>query len=218
MDKYRDRQAAGLRLAKALMKYAKHKDTLVLGLPRGGVPVAFEVAKALQVPLDVFIVRKLGVPGQPELALGAIAIDSKPVFNLDIIQELHISKDAIDMVIQKETRELQRRDQAYRGNHPFPTIRDKTIILVDDGIATGATMRAAISALKEKKASRIIVAVPVADKQLYERLRSLVDEMVCPLLPAHLYAVGAWYDNFDQTEDAEVHHLLEEAKQSLMSS
>lgn len=214
MDKYLNRYAAGQALAKALMPYANRKDVLVLALPRGGVPVAFEIAKALHVPMDVFIVRKLGVPGHSELAMGAMASGSAPVFNQDIIRELQISPTDIDAVIEKETKELKRREVAYRGHHPLPSIQGKTILLVDDGIATGATMRAAIQSLRELKAGAIVVAVPVADKQLCERMAMTVDRLVCPLRPLHFYAVGAWYEDFSQTEDEEVYTLLNESRKS----
>lgn len=207
---YQNRQHAGQILADQLIVYANHPDVLVLALPRGGVPVAFEIAQALHAPLDVFIVRKLGVPGHSELAMGAMAMTGISIFNEDIIQDLKISKEAIQQVIEEEQQELKRRDIAYRGHQPFPIIKDKTIILVDDGIATGASMRAAIKALRTKHPARLIVAVPVADKLLSDTLAIEVDEFICPLRPSELNAVGAWYDNFSQTEDEEVRALLEE--------
>lgn len=213
MDKYHDRKEAGQILARQLTAYAKHNDVLVLALPRGGVPVAFEISQALHVPLDVFIVRKLGVPGHKELAMGATAVGGVHVFNDDIIKELHISKDEIAAVIAKEEQELKRRETAYRGHRPFPVIKNKTIILVDDGIATGATMRAAIQSLHQLQPASIIVAVPVADKSLCASMRSLVDKFICPLQPSQLHAVGVWYDDFNQTEDDEVHSLLSKAMQ-----
>lgn len=211
-NKYRDRVEAGTILAQQLSAYANRNDVLVLALPRGGVPVAFEIAKSLSAPLDVFIVRKLGVPGHSELAMGAIAMGGIHVFNNDILQELNISQDELKAVIAKEEQELKRRETAYRGDHPFPSIKDKTIILVDDGIATGASMRAAIKALRELKPASIVVAVPVADKHMCENMQPLVDRLVCPLQPMHFYAVGAWYDDFAQTEDEEVFTLLNEAQ------
>ena len=211
MDKYSHRQEAGKQLAEYLMAYANRQDVLVLALPRGGVPVGFEIAKALNVPLDVFIVRKLGVPGHAELAMGAIALGGVCVFNEEIIRELHVSKDEIQAVIQKEEQELARREMAYRGHHPFPSLNDKIIILVDDGIATGATIRVAVKALEQLNPARIIIAVPVADKQLCENIQPLVDEFICPLRPLHFYAVGAWYEDFSQTEDEEVYALLKES-------
>lgn len=212
MEKYRNRQEAGKMLAQALNYYANQKDVLVLGLPRGGVPVAFEIAQALHAPLDVFIVRKLGVPGHEELAMGAIAMDGAQVFNEEIIRELAIPQAAISRVIASEEEELKRRELSYRGNRPFPTIKDKTIILVDDGIATGATMRAAIKALRQLKPVRIIVAVPVAEIGMCETMQSLVDQFICPMRPSYFYAVGAWYEDFSQTTDEEVYTLLKEVK------
>ncbi|VVC76924.1 Putative phosphoribosyl transferase [Aquicella siphonis] len=208
MEKYRNRIEAGEILAAELMEYADRDDVVVLALPRGGVPVAFEIAKALHVPLDVFIVRKLGVPGHSELAMGAIAMGDTCVFNEDIISELGIPKDAIDQIIEEEKKELKRREVSYRGDHAFPSLKNKTIILVDDGIATGATMRAAIKALRKSQPAAIIVAVPVADKFMCEHMLPLMDRLVCPRRPLHFYAVGAWYEDFSQTEDEEVRDLL----------
>lgn len=212
MDKYRDRVMAGQVLAKELMQYADRDDVLVLALPRGGVPVAFEIAQALHVPLDVFIVRKLGVPGHSELAMGAIATGDTTVFNEEIVEDLGISQQQIAMVMEEEKRELQRRELKYRGNHPAPAIQNKQIILVDDGIATGATMRAAIKAIRSFSPEKIIVAVPVADRKLCENMEPLVDELICPLRPSQFYAVGAWYEDFSQTEDEEVHALLKKSR------
>lgn len=211
MDKYTNRTEAGQTLAKELRVYANRDDVIVLALPRGGVPVGYEVAKALHVPLDIFIVRKLGVPGHEELAMGAIAMGDTVVFNQDIIIDLGISQTAIDQVIQAESAELKRRETAYRGDKPFPALKNKTIILVDDGIATGATMRVAIKALRQLQPAAIIAAVPVADKTLSEHMAPLVDRLVCPLKPLQFYAVGAWYHDFSQTEDQEVHELLKKA-------
>jgi len=212
MDKYRNRQAAGKILATELKAYVKRNDVIVLALPRGGVPVAFEIAKALHAPLDVFIVRKLGVPGHSELAMGAIAMVDTYVFNEDIIADLRIPKTAIEAVIGEEKEELARRESKYRGHHTFPSLKGKTVILVDDGIATGATMRAGINALKRLMPASIIVAVPVAEKSMCDVMQALVDRFICPLRPVHFYAVGAWYDDFSQTEDEEVYSLLDEAK------
>lgn len=208
MEKYANRTEAGIILANKLTDYAKKKDVLVLALPRGGVPVAYEIARILQIPLDVFIVRKLGVPGHEELAMGAIAMGNSVVFNKEIVDDLNISQSAIDAVIAKEAKELNRREMLYRNHYPFPDIKDKTIILVDDGIATGATIRAAIQSLRMLKPSFIIVAVPVADISICNEMNRLVDLFVCPLRASYLHAVGAWYDNFSQTEDEEVHQLL----------
>lgn len=206
--KYYDRREAGKILAEHLKAYANRKDVIVLGLPRGGVPVAYEVAQALKAPLDVFIVRKLGVPTHEELAMGAIATGDVTVFNEDIIRQLNIPKHMIDKVIHAEREELQRREQTYRGSRPFPDLAKKTIILIDDGIATGATIRAAVKAIKQFKPSKIIIAVPVADDAICESLSKEVDEVVCPMRPEYFYAVGAWYDNFEQTTDTEVYELL----------
>lgn len=213
MEKYRNRQEAGQILARALRMYANRKDVLVFALPRGGVPVAYEIAKELHVPLDVFIVRKLGVPGRPELAMGAIAMGGASVLNKDIIAEFGIKQLEIDLVRAQEEDELKRRERAYRGNKPFPVIENKTIILVDDGIATGATMRAAIKALQQLNPASIVIAVPVADKQLCDQMKLNVTHLVCPMQPTQLFAVGAWYEDFSQTEDEEVYQLLEQANQ-----
>lgn len=212
MDKYQDRKAAGKILATELKGYANRNDLIVLALPRGGVPVAFEIAKALQAPLDVFIVRKLGVPGHSELAMGAIAMGDTRVFNQDIIEDLRISPSAVEAAIAEEKKELIRRESKYRGHHAFPSLKDKTVILVDDGIATGATMRVGINALKRLSPARLIVAVPVAEKRMCDTIQTMVDHFICPLRPTLFYAVGAWYDDFSQTEDEEVYRLLKEAK------
>lgn len=208
MERFFDRHEAGRVLAEQLKPYAKKSNVIVLALPRGGVPVAYEIAKTLSIPLDVFIVRKLGVPGHEELAMGAIATGGTVVFNDEIVRELNISKSAIDRVIQSEQQELQRRELTYRGNRPFPTLKGKTIILVDDGIATGATMRAAIKALRQQHPDSIIMAVPVAAFSTCAEMEGLVDKIVCPLKPHQFYAVGAWYENFLQTSDDEVFELL----------
>lgn len=209
MVKYHNRQQAGQQLAEALKAYAGQDDVLVLALPRGGVPVAFEVAKALHAPLDVLIVRKLGVPGHAELAMGAIASGGEPVFNQSIIRHEQITPEEIAAVIAKERQELHRRESAYRGNKPFPAINGKTIILIDDGIATGATMRAAIQSLRAAHPKRLIVAVPVVGRDTFEEMSQLADEFLSPLKPIDLSAVGEWYDDFSQTEDDEVLRLLQ---------
>ncbi len=208
MDKFADRYTAGKTLAKELKDYAQKKEVIVLALPRGGVPVAYEIAKSLDVPMDVFIVRKLGVPMQEELAMGAIATGDAVVFNDEIIEQLSISKASIDRVIKAEKQELKRREVAYRGDRPYPEFKNKKVILVDDGIATGASMRAAIKAIRQQSPSEIIVAVPVAAFTTCVELSELVDKVVCPLKPTFFYAVGAWYDDFTQTTDEEVHGLL----------
>jgi putative phosphoribosyl transferase len=208
MEKFRNRHHAGKVLAEELKAYAYNPKVIVLGLPRGGVPVAYEIAKALEVPLDVFIVRKLGVPGHEELAMGAIASGDVTVFNERVLKEIEISKFMVDQVIQLEQQELKRREQLYRGEHQFPVLKGKIIILVDDGIATGATMRAAIKALQKQKPKKIIIAVPVAALSTCKEMEPLVDIMICPQKPELFYAVGAWYEDFSQTEDEEVSSLL----------
>lgn len=206
---YRDRADAGRELARKLAEYRRRDDVIVLGLPRGGVPVAFEVATALGAPLDVFVVRKLGTPGQPELAMGAIASGGVRVLNHDVVAALGIPDDKIEEVAQAEGEELRRREQQYRGSRPPLDVRDKTVILVDDGLATGSTMRAAAAALKQEGAHKIVVAVPVAAEASCTAVRSEVDELVCAATPEPFWAVGQWYRDFDQTTDAEVHSLLE---------
>ncbi len=209
MNRYDDRYQAGKILADQLKSYANNPDVLILALPRGGVPVAYEIAKALSAPLDIFVVRKLGVPHHEELAFGAIASSEATVYNQDIIQAYQLSASDINAVLLKERNELARRESKYRGSKPFPDLHDKIIILVDDGIATGATMRVAIKALRHQYPQRIVLAVPVAAISVLEELSHLVDEIVCPIKPQDLYAVGAWYDNFSQTLDEEVFKLLE---------
>lgn len=216
MSHYVDRTAAGKILAKELESYAHRSDIIILALPRGGVPVAFEIAKVLLVPLDVFIVRKLGVPGHEELAMGALAMNNVTVFNEDVIKDLSISKEAIDQVINEETQELKRREKMYRDNKPFPTLKGKTVILVDDGIATGATLRVAIKALHQFKPVSIIVAVPVAAITTCKNIETLVDKLICPLKSENFYAVGQYYDTFSQTTDEEVYQLLKEAKKLII--
>ncbi len=212
MEKYNNRREAGKKLAQELNEYVNRDDVIVLALPRGGVPVAFEVAKALRAPLDVFIVRKLGVPGHSELAMGAIAMGDTCVFNQDIIDNLNISQVDIQSVIVKEQHELKRRELVYRGSHPFPSLKNKNVILIDDGIATGASIRAAIESIYQLNPANLIVAVPVAANDLCEQLQMSVDKFICPIRPNDFYAVGAWYQDFSQTEDAEVYSLLQESK------
>jgi putative phosphoribosyl transferase len=212
--KFPNRTAAGQMLAKHLTAYSHREDVLVLGLPRGGVPVAFEVATALNVPLDICLVRKLGVPGHPELAMGALArlndgiTGDVRILNHDVINYLGISQWVIDEVTALEWQELQRRDRAYRGDRPILNVKNKTIILIDDGIATGSTMRAAIAILQKQQPAKIIVAVPVAAPITCEELRSEVDEIVCLSTPELFSAIGAWYQDFTQTTDEEVRELL----------
>jgi predicted phosphoribosyltransferase len=207
---FRDRSEAGRVLAVCLRKYAKRADVLVLGLPRGGVPVAFEVARALHVPLDVFVVRKLGVPGQEEMAMGAIATGGVRVLNEDVMQMLHIPPEVIDTVTAKERLELQRRERVFRGR-PAPKVRDRTVILIDDGLATGSTMRAAVAALRQQGPARIVVAVPVGAASACADFQDEADETFCARTPEPFHAVGIWYGDFAQTTDDEVRHLLEGA-------
>lgn len=207
----RDRTEAGQQLAKQLSGYAGRTDVLVLGLPRGGVPVAYEIAQALQAPLDVFIVRKLGVPGQKELALGAIASGGVRVLNDDVVWSLAIDEEMIDAVVAKEAQELARREQIYRGARPPLAVQGKTVILVDDGVATGATMRAAITALRTQQPAKLIVAVGVAPPETCQELEQQVDELVCLLQPEPFWAVGLWFADFAATSDEEVRSLLAQA-------
>jgi predicted phosphoribosyltransferase len=208
---FRDRADAGRALARRLAGYAKRPDVLVLALPRGGVPVASEVARALHAPLDVFLVRKLGVPGQEELAMGAIATGGVRVINDDVVRLLHIPDEVIDSVAETQWRELERRERAYRDDRPLPDVRGRTVILIDDGLATGSTMRAAVAALRQQGPARLVVAVPVASAATCDDFRSEVDDVVCAQTPEPFYAVGSWYEDFTQTSDAEVHALLEQA-------
>jgi predicted phosphoribosyltransferase len=205
---FRDRKEAGRLLAARLAGYTNRPDVLVLALPRGGVPVAYEVARALKAPLDVFIVRKLGVPGHEELAMGAVATGGVRVLNDAIVNALRIPESVIDMVAAKEEQELARREHLYRGNRPAPDVRGRTVILVDDGLATGATMLAAIKALQQQKPASIVVAVPTAAPETCEELRAEVDHVVCAITPQPFHAVGLWYQDFSQTTDEEVRNLL----------
>ncbi|MDB5396269.1 MAG: Erythromycin esterase [Rhodospirillales bacterium] len=207
---FHDRREAGQRLARELRGYAGRSDVVVLGLPRGGVPVAAEVARALRVPMDVFIVRKLGIPGYEELAMGAVATGGVRVVNDEIIRRLGIPSYVIDAIAEKEQHELRRRERLYRGGRPPPDVKGRTVILVDDGLATGATMQAAVKALKQLQPARIVVAVPTAARETCELLKSQVDKVVCAITPEPFLAVGHWYDDFSQTTDDEVRALLAE--------
>ena len=209
---YRDRVDAGRRLAELLTPYTNRQDVLVLALPRGGVPVAFEIARALSAPLDVFVVRKLGVPGQPELAMGAIASGDVRVLNKDVVRALRISEDAIESVAEAERKELRRRDAAYRGEREPLEIKGRMIILVDDGLATGATMKAAVEAVRERQPKQVIVAVPTASPDVVSEFRRIADEVVCAATPTPFHAVGASYDRFEQTTDDEVRDYLSRAR------
>jgi len=208
---FRDRAHAGQILARRLRRYANRPDVLVLALPRGGVPVACEVAQALRAPFDVFLVRKLGVPGQEELAMGAIASGGVRVLNDEVVHMLQVPEEVIDSVAESEWRELERRERVFRDDRPLPEMRGRTIILIDDGLATGSTMRAAIAALRRQEPARIVVAVPVAAAATAETLRPLVEDLVVLQTPEPFYAVGSWYEDFTQTTDDEVRALLEYA-------
>ncbi|HEY8600482.1 MAG TPA: phosphoribosyltransferase [Thermomicrobiales bacterium] len=208
---FRDRRDAGRRLASLLAHHTGDPRVLVLALPRGGVPVAYEVARALGTPLDLFLVRKLGVPGQEELALGAIATGGIRVLNDELVRELRLSARAIDAIAEREDRELARRERAYRGDRPAPAVRERVVILVDDGLATGATMRAAVLALRRQAPAHLVVAVPVAASEICTAFRAEVDEVVCAVTPIPFHAVGTWYEDFTQTTDDEVRDLLGQA-------
>jgi putative phosphoribosyl transferase len=212
---FKDRRDAGKQLAQELSAYAGRSDVIVLALPRGGVPVAYEVACALNAPLDIFIVRKLGLPGHEELAIGAIASGGVRVLNEDIVRALNIPGSVIDSIARRELQELERRERTYRGNRPPPEVRGRTVILVDDGLATGASMRAAVAALRAQNPARIVVAVPTAAPETCEAFESEVDEIVCAMTPEPFYGVGRWYEDFSQTTDEEVRALLEEAARQL---
>jgi predicted phosphoribosyltransferase len=218
MDKFTDRQEAGTILAEYLKDYANKSNVIILALPRGGVPVAYEIATALAIPLDIFIVRKLGVPGHEELAMGAIASGGIVIFNKALVNQLNLEQSSIDNVLQVEQKELLRRELLYRGDRPFPELLGKTIILVDDGIATGSTMFAAVKALRKHKPASIIIAVPVAARETCEEMNTLVDKIICPLQPINFYAVGLWYENFSQTSDHEVIELLEKSNAIIKQS
>lgn len=206
--RFPNRIEAGRQLATRLQTYVDRPEVLVLGLPRGGVPVAYEVAKALNAPLDICLVRKLGVPGHKELDMGAIASGGVRVLNYDVVSWLGISGKTIDEVAARELKELQRRDRAYRGDRPKPDLRNRIVIVVDDGMATGSTMRAAISILEPQQPDYVLVAVPVAPLQTCDALRTEVDEVVCLMTPEAFYAIGLWYEDFSQTTDEEVRELL----------
>jgi predicted phosphoribosyltransferase len=208
---YIDRSQAGQILSDLLKEYARREDVIVLALPRGGVPVAYEIAVRLSLALDIFIVRKLGVPGHEELAMGAVAMGGVCILNEKIIASLHIKPKEIKKILKAEQKELIRRDSLYRGDKPFPELKDKTLILVDDGIATGYTLRAAIAALKQNHPAELIVAVPVASSTTCDELALLANKIICPLRPINFYAVGLWYNNFSQTTDEEVIELMHRA-------
>jgi len=209
---YRDRSEAGKQLASQLRDYADRDDVLVLALPRGGVPVAYEVAKALRAPLDIFLVRKLGVPGHPELAMGAIATGGVKVLNDDVVDYLRIPELIIDSIAAVEQKELERRERAYRGERLEPDVRGKTTILIDDGLATGSTMRAAAAALRQQNPAWIVVAVPVSSARTCNEYSMGADEIICAATPEPFLGVGQWYEDFSQTTDDEVRELLAKAR------
>jgi putative phosphoribosyl transferase len=209
---FEDREDAGRALAKALAEYRGAADSIVLALPRGGVPVAFEIAQGLDLPLDVLVVRKLGLPSQPELAMGAIASGGAIVLNEDVLRFLPGRREDLEQVRRHEQAELERREREYRGDRPPLEMAGRVGILVDDGLATGATMEAAVRALRALRAKRVVVAVPVASVQARDRIAAVADEVVCLEMPPYFSAVGQWYRNFDQTSDAEVEDLLAKAR------
>jgi putative phosphoribosyl transferase len=216
MERFRDRRDAGRVLARKLSAYTGQTDVIVLALPRGGVPVAYEVALALNAPLDIFLVRKLGLPGREELAIGAIASGGIRVLNEDIIRVLSVPEEVINIVARNELQELGRREHAYRGNRPAPVVRDRKVILIDDGLATGASMRAAVVGVRAQHPARIVIAVPAAAPELCKAFQFEVDEMVCGMTPEPFYGLSRWYEDFTQTTDAEVRMFLEEANHQLL--
>ena len=214
---FRNRREAGQVLASLLAGYRERPDVVVLGLPRGGVPVAYEIATALHAPLDVMVVRKLGVPGHEELAMGAIASGGVQVVNEEVVRHLGLTSPILSSVAAIEQRELARRERAYRGERPPVTVEGRTVILVDDGLATGSTMRAAVAALRQRHPAQVVVAVPTAAPETCEELRQEVDEIVCAMTPTPFYGVGEWYEEFGQTSDEEVRDLLERVAPALNS-
>jgi len=216
MERFTDRRDAGRILAQKLSAYAKQTDVIVLALPRGGVPVAYEVAIALHAPLDIFLVQKLGLPGRDELAIGAIASGGIRVLNDDLIRVLSVPEEVINIVARNELQELQRREHTYRGNRPAPEIRDHKVILVDDGLATGASMRAAVLGVRAQHPTRIVIAVPTAAPELCNAFEFEVDEIICGMTPEPFYGLSRWYEDFSQTTDAEVRMFLEEANHQLL--
>ena len=209
--RFHDRTDAGQRLADALGAYANRLDVMVLALPRGGVPVAAEVARKLSLPLDVLLVRKLGVPFQPELAMGAISVGGVRIVNKEVVGAFGISPEAIETVAREEQRELERRERTYRGDAPALKVAGKTVILVEDGIATGSTMLAAVAAVRQLKAARVIVAAPTVAASTCDKMCEIADDVVALLAPEEFYAVGQWYEDFSQTTDEEVRELLAQA-------
>jgi putative phosphoribosyl transferase len=215
---FEDRAYAGRLLGQALAKYANRPDVIVLALPRGGVPVGFEAAQAINASLDIMLVRKLGTPGHEELAMGAIASGGITVFNSELVSRLHIGPELIEAAIKREQQELERREQAYRGNHPPPVVENRHVILVDDGLATGASMRAAVAALRQRNPASIIVAIPVAPPDTVAMLKEEADEVICLAMPEPFSAVGRWYRDFSQTSDEDVKSLLKSVWSTEFSS
>ena len=215
MQRFLDRRDAGRQLAQKLTKYADWPDGILLALPRGGVPVAYEVSAALQIPLDVLIVRKLGMPGQEELAIGAVASGRIRILNEDVIEALGLSQATIDRITEGELEELKRREQQYRGNRPFPEVQDRTVILIDDGLATGASMLAAVRAVRTHHPAQIVVAVPAASTETIHTFQKEVDEVYYVMSPEPFESVGKWYQDFSQTSDEEVRFLLDAANRRL---
>jgi len=217
MERFSDRRDAGRVLAQKLSVYKDQTNIIVLGLPRGGVPVAYEVALALNLPLDIFLVRKLGLPGREELAIGAIASGGVQVLNHDIIQALKIPEQVINSVVRKELQELERRENSYRGEEgSAPEIHDRGLILIDDGLATGASMRAAVIGVRAQHPARIIIAVPAASRKLCDAFQFEVDEMVCGMTPEPFDGLSRWYEDFSQTTDEDVRMFLKEANHQLL--
>jgi predicted phosphoribosyltransferase len=216
MMRFTDRRDAGRVLASKLSAYSGYTDVIILALPRGGVPVGYEVALALHAPLDIFLVRKLGLPGREELAIGAIASGGIRVLNNDIIRVLNVPEEVINIVARNELQELQRRERNYRGEGPAPEVRDRKVILIDDGLATGASMRAAVAGVRAQHPARIIIAVPAASPEMCDAFEFEVDEMVCGMTPEPFYGLSRWYEDFSQTTDEEVRMFLKEANHQLL--
>jgi putative phosphoribosyl transferase len=212
---YRNRSEAGRRLAAELRRYANHSDVVVLALPRGGVPVAYQVARALNAPLDVFIVRKLGIPTHPELAMGAIASGGIRLIDEVAVRRFRVTDEQVAAVAAAEQEELERRERRYRKGLPSPDVAGKTVILVDDGLATGATMAAAAAAIRAQGPAKLVVAVPVAAPETCDAFRDITDDIICAVTPEPFYAVGLWYEDFSQTSDQEVQQLLERAAREI---
>lgn len=211
LNRFKDRIQAGQLLAQRLQQYARRNDAIVLALPRGGVPVGYEIARALELPLDIILVRKLGMPGHEEFAMGAIASGGARFVQDDVLQAYAVPAKLVEQVVQEESAELERREKLYRGTRPMPALRGRLVILVDDGMATGSTMKAALLAVRKEQPARVIVAAPVGSPQSLEKLRQDADEIICLRTPEPFYAVGTWYEYFGQTSDEEVIRLLNAA-------